>query len=144
MNITTNSPTITVSGSGTFSGSFTASTLNTGLFAGTSTTTATSYGVTGSTVINAASGGLGLTYSSVGYYSIQPQTTKYVVLGKEIDVSGYKDGMTALYISMVNVMGKAFYDEVKKQGVNFPPEIEEYLKVALISFERGKKLDILL
>lgn len=78
----------------------------------------------------------------IGYSSVVSKV-KYVVLGKEIEVEGYKDAVTALYISM-NLHGKVFYDEVKKQGVDFPREIEDYLKIALIPWERDKKLDTLL
>ncbi len=79
----------------------------------------------------------------IGYSSVVSKV-KYVVLGKEIEVEGYKDAVTALYISMINLHGKVFYDEVKKQGVDFPREIEDYLKIALIPWERDKKLDTLL
>lgn len=139
MNIKTNSPTITVSGSGTSS---------------TWTTLSGSYGATGSSGVSGTTttiASVGGTFSSgsgfgsfVGYHTTISKI-KYHVLGKDIEVSGsYKDATTALYVSLVNIHGKQFYDEVKKQGVDFPTEIEEYLKVALISWERDKKLNILL
>jgi hypothetical protein len=76
-----------------------------------------------------------------GYLNIQPQKTKYNVLGTEIEVDGYTDPVVAMYISMVNIMGKQFYDEVKKQGVNFPKEIESFLEKALIAWNRNEKID---
>lgn len=130
MNTKTNSPTLTVTGSNStwVSGSY-------GTFSGSTTTTVTSIGGTFSSGTSIG--------SFIGYHSVSSKV-KYIVLGKEIEVEGYKDATTALYISMVNLHGKAFYDEVKRQGVDFPIEIEEYLKVALISWERNKKLDTLL
>ena len=128
MNIKTNFPVTTVSGSYGFTGSSTTS--GTASIIGTTTTTA--YGLTGSS---------GLSF--VGYHSVVSKV-KYYVLGKEIEVEGYKDATTALYISLVNIHGKAFYDEVKKQGVDFPKQIDDYLKVNLVSWERNKKLDTLL
>lgn len=131
MNTKTNSPTLTIYGgsSSTWtSGSY-------GTFSGSTTTTVTSVGGTFS------SGSSGISY--IGYHSVVSKV-KYVVLGKEIEVDGYKDAVTALYISMINLQGKPFYDEVKKQGVDFPKEIEEYLKTALIQWDREKKLDTLL
>lgn len=127
MNIKTNSPTLT------------SPTLT------TSSGTSSTYTVTS---ITGNSGYYGVTGSFTGYSFISHTTlskVKYNVLGKDIEVDGsYKDATTALYISMVNLQGKAFYDEVKKQGIEFPKEIEDYLKVALIPWERNKKLDTLL
>lgn len=76
--------------------------------------------------------------------SILSSKSKYIVLGEEVEVNGNKDLLTSLYVSMINLHGKAFYDEVKKQGVNFPKEIENYLEKALISLERGRKIDSIL
>jgi hypothetical protein len=133
MNTKTNSPTLTVSNSGTSSGTWISGTY--GSFS-SSSTTVTSIG-------GSFSSGVSSGISYIGYSSVV-STVKYVVLGKEIEVNGYKDPVTALYISMINLQGKTFYDEVKKQGVDFPKEIEEYLKIALIQWEREKKLDTLL
>lgn len=72
------------------------------------------------------------------------QVVKYIILDKEVEVAGYTDPVVAMYISMINLSGKKFYDEVKKQGVNFPNEIEEFLQKELIPWERNRKLDIIL
>ena len=76
-----------------------------------------------------------------GYLSHHPTTTIYHILGEDIVCDGYKDSITALFISMVNMLGKPYYDEVKKQKINFPPEIEEYLKKKFIILERDMKIN---
>lgn len=136
MNIKTNSPKVTISGT---SSVYTISGLagSTGTFGatgsvGSSTTTVTSVGGT-------------FSGSFIGYHHTVVNKVKYHVLGKDVEVEGpYKDPTTSLYVSLVNIHGKVFYDEVKKQGVDFPKEIDEYLKVNLVSWERDKKLNILL
>jgi len=55
--------------------------------------------------------------------------SSYHILGEDVEFNGYKDGMTTVIISTLNVLGKPFYDELKKNGVSFPDEIESYLKI---------------
>ena len=130
MNIKTNSPTLTVT-----SNSF-------GVTA-TSSSSLTNYG--SATCSSASSINWGTaSISTVGYFSTMSNTVTYHILGQDVEVEGYKDSVTALYISMINLMGKPFYDEVKKNGVDFSKEIEDYLSKALVTWERNRKLDIIL
>ena len=55
--------------------------------------------------------------------------SSYHILGEDVEFNGYKDGMTTVIISTLNVLGKPFYDELKKNGVSFPDEIESFLKI---------------
>jgi hypothetical protein len=55
-------------------------------------------------------------------YSINKTT--YRVLGEDIEVDGYGDPHLAVAISTLNVLGKPFYDELKKNNLNLPSEIE--------------------
>ena len=66
---------------------------------------------------------------------------KYNVLGKEIEVSGYRNFELALCLALINTNGISFYSELKKQEVSFPIEIEEYLKNELKLELRNKKID---
>ncbi len=102
--------------------------------------------VYGSTATNTIANMMATTVTTVtnNHLSIASVKTTYNVLGKDIEVDGYKDIMTALYVSMINLQGKAFYDEVKKQNVNFPREIEKYLNTVLVSWERERKIDSIL
>jgi len=61
--------------------------------------------------------------------TIRIAKSSYHILGEDVEFNGYKDGMTAVIISTLNVLGKPFYDELKKNGVSFPDEIESYLKI---------------
>lgn len=70
--------------------------------------------------------------------------TTYHVLGEDIEVDGYGDQYLAVAISTLNVLGKPFYDELKKNNINLPSEIEEYLEVKFKILERDRKIkDIL-
>lgn len=71
----------------------------------------------------------GLVFSSgTGTYTIQPMKTTYHVLGEDVEVSGYRDSIVAIMVAQLNVLGKPFYDELKKQNTFFPMEIEDFLK----------------
>ena len=70
--------------------------------------------------------------------------TTYHVLGEDIEVDGYGDTHLAIAISTLNVLGKPFYDELRKNNIALPSEIENYLEVKFKILERDRKIkDIL-
>lgn len=71
-------------------------------------------------------------------YSINKTT--YNVLGEDIEVDGYGDPYLAVAISTLNILGKPFYDELKKNNVSLPSEIEEYLEFKFKILERDRKI----
>ena len=104
------------------------------------------YGSTNTTITgsnNIAIGSLAL-----GNYGTSFNTTisktKYHILGEDVEVSGHIDGTTAMMISTLNVLGKPYYDELKKNKVSFSNEIEEYLEVKFKVMERDTKIDSIL
>ena len=68
-----------------------------------------------------------------------PKTT-YHVVGEDIEVDGYGDPYLAVAISTLNILGKPFYDQLKKNNVSLPSEIEEYLEVKFKILERDRKI----
>ena len=88
------------------------------------------------------------TVSSPGLYGTSFNTTiaktKYHILGEDVEVSGYIDGTTAIMISTLNVLGKPYYDELKKNNVSFTNEIEDFLKQKFKILERDTKIDSIL
>lgn len=82
-----------------------------------------------STITSTATTSSSIVYSSTtGTYTIQPMKTTYHVLGEDVEVSEYRDSMIAIMVAQLNVLGKPFYDELKKQNIFFPMEIEDFLK----------------
>jgi hypothetical protein len=70
--------------------------------------------------------------------------TTYHVLGEDIQVDGYGDTHLAVAISTLNILGKPFYEQLKKNNITLPTEIEEYLEVKFKILERDRKIkDIL-
>jgi hypothetical protein len=57
-----------------------------------------------------------------------PIKTIYSVFGEYIEIDGYRDSMTSIMVAQLNLLGKPFYDELKKQDIEFPPKINEFLK----------------
>ena len=91
------------------------------------------------------------TLSSGQYLTLGGSTISYTmnkityhVLGEDIQVDGYGDPNLAVVISTLNVLGKPFYDELKKNNITLPTEIEEYLELKFKILERDRKIkDIL-
>jgi thymidylate synthase len=89
------------------------------------------------------------TLSGAGLYGTSFNTTslaktKYHILGEDVEVSGYIDGTTVMMISTLNVLGKPYYDELKKNNVSFSNEIEDFLKQKFKILERDTKIDSIL
>ena len=86
--------------------------------------------------------------SSLGIYGTSFNTTiaktKYHILGEDVEVSGYIDGTTAMMISTLNVLGKPYYDELKKNNVSFSNEIEDFLKQKFKILQREDRIDSIL
>jgi hypothetical protein len=66
---------------------------------------------------------------------------KYHILGEDVEVSGHIDGNTAMMISTLNVLGKPFYDELKKNKISFSNDIEAYLERKFREIERDEKIE---
>ena len=69
------------------------------------------------------------TKGTMGSAGIQMQKCTYHILGEDVELNGYIDTNTVILISTLNVLGKPFYDELKKNKVSFNNEIEDYLRV---------------
>ena len=101
-----------------------------GLTGTSSTTTITT---SGSNLVYAANNGT---------FVISGTKATYHILGEDVEVSNsYRDGNTAMMIATLNVLGKPFLDELHKNNVFFPTEIEEYLEKKFKWIERDKKID---
>lgn len=98
---------------------------------------------TNSTITTSTTNGQYLVYGgSTINYTLQKAT--YHVLGEDVQVEGYADGNLAVIISTLNVLGKPFYDELKKNKISLPQEIEDYLEVKFQILERDRKINDLL
>jgi hypothetical protein len=100
-----------------------------GAYGGTTTNTV----ITTGTNITLANGTGNIAIGS-GVYAgtsatISPQKVTYHVLGEDIEVSGYYDTNLVMIISILNVLKKPYYDELKKNRFKFPEEIENCLRI---------------
>lgn len=66
--------------------------------------------------------------NSSGTFTTHVTKATYNVLGEDIEVDGFRDGMTAIMVAQLNVLGKEFYYELKKQDCHFPKEIDNFLQ----------------
>jgi hypothetical protein len=98
---------------------------------------------TSSTTTTITTSGSNLVYSANNGTLVWSGTkATYHVLGEDVEVSSsYVDGNTAMMIATLNVLGKPFLDELHKNNVFFPTEIEEYLEKKFKWIERDKKID---
>jgi len=100
------------------------------------TTTLTTSGT--SSNISISNTGNNMNYITSGYSST---ITKYHILGEDFENNGYLDGTTAVMISTLNVLGKPFYDELKKNNVSFPDDMDKFIQERLKVLDRDKKID---
>lgn len=66
---------------------------------------------------------------------------KFNILGEVYEHTGYIDGHISVAISTINILGKPFWDELKKNGVIFPNEMEQFIEKRITILERDKKID---
>lgn len=79
--------------------------------------------------ISPSSYSLTATAGSAHISMMQSPKTTYCILGEDIEVAGHRDADTSIALATLNVLGKPFYDELRKNGISFCAEIEEFLKV---------------
>ena len=79
-----------------------------------------------------------INYVTTGYSFT---TAKYHILGEDFETNGYLDGTTVIMISTLNVLGKPFYEELKKNNVSFPNDMDEFIQQRLKVLDRDKKID---
>jgi hypothetical protein len=92
------------------------------------------------------SSSIGITSTSSGTISYVSGSSgnsknKFNILGEVYEHTGYIDGHIAVAISTINVLGKPFWDELKKNGVIFPHEMEQFIEKRITILERDKKID---
>ena len=66
---------------------------------------------------------------------------KFNILGEVYEHTGWIDGHISVAISTINILGKPFWDELKKNGVIFPNEMEQFIEKRITILERDKKID---
>ena len=83
------------------------------------TTTTTTISNNSGTITTSNSGNMN--YITTGY-SYTP--SKYHILGEDFESNGYLDGSTVVMISTLNILGRPFYEELKKNKVSFPDDMD--------------------
>ncbi len=75
---------------------------------------------------------------------LQPTTT-YIILGEEFKAKSYYiDLPVANVIATLNVLGKPYWDELKKQGHGLDYDMIEFIENRIKVIERDKKVDDIL
>ena len=73
----------------------------------------------------------------------QPKIT-YVILGEEYETDGYSDSSIAMAIATLNVLGKPYWLELKKQNFTFGYDMDAFIEERITILDRDKKIDDLL
>ena len=115
-----------------------------------STTTTSSNGTlttsnSGGTLTTSNSGGTlttsyngNIKYVTTGYSFT---TSKYHILGEDFESNGYLDGINVVMISTLNILGRPFYEELKKNNVPFPDDMDKFIQQRLKVLERDLKIE---
>lgn len=116
---------------------------------GTNITTGTS-NVTGNwanstiTLGNNVNAVYGNGHGSWGSATIQQQKTIYVILGEEYEANGYADPTLGMAIATLNVLGKPYWLELKKQQFSFGYDIDAFIEERITVLDRDKKINDIL
>lgn len=98
-----------------------------------------SAGITGSITTTS---GQGIVYSnSAGTFNISANKSTYHILDEDFEVEGWHDANLAIIIATINVLGRPFYEQLKKQSVSLPESIDNFIKKRLSVIERDEKID---
>lgn len=107
----------------------------------------TSSSSTSGSVTNISNGSLTIgtvsPVSNISIGSISPIKNKYFILGEYFELDLY-DGYLLIMISTLNVLGRPFYEDLKKQPVYLPNELIEVIEKRLTIIERDSKIDSIL
>jgi hypothetical protein len=102
----------------------------------TTTTTTTTLTSNSGAILTSNSGNIN--YVTTGYSAI---STIYHILGEDFETSNYLDGSTVVMICTLNVLGRPFYEELKKNKISFPQEMDEFIQQRLKVLERDMKIE---
>lgn len=120
-----------------------------GSLTGTNITTGTS-NVTGNwanstiTLRNNVNAIYGNGQGSWGSATIQSQKTIYVILGEEYEANGYADPTLGMAIATLNVLGKPYWLELKKQSFSFGYDMDAFIEERITVLDRDKKINDIL
>ena len=110
------------------------------VFGTSSSSSILTIGTNSSITTSTLNGGQYLTWGgSTMNYSINKTTSH--VLGEDIEVDDYGDPHLAIAISTLNVLGRPFYEELKKNKISFPQEMDEFIQQRLKVLERDMKIE---
>jgi hypothetical protein len=93
--------------------------------------------------ITTISGGssISTTSATIGTSTIGIQTNRYYILGEYIDLPiNDFSGTLSTILATLNVLGRPFYEELKKQPISLPNELSELIEKRLIITERESKI----
>jgi hypothetical protein len=83
-------------------------------------------------------------HGSWGSATIQQQKTTYVILGEEYETEGYPDTSIGIAIATLNVLGKPYWLELKKQQFSFGYDIDAFIEERITVLDRDKKINDIL
>lgn len=74
-------------------------------------------------------------------YQMSSRITKYHILGEDVEfVNMLTDYNLITIIATLNILGRPFYEELKKNGYNFPKDIEDFLQKKFKEIDREIKI----
>lgn len=99
--------------------------------------------LSGGYITTTTGGNYTITTNSILNTSIlNPISNRYNILGEEVDleITDY-NGSFAITIATLNVLGRPFYEELKKQPISLSNEVIEIIERRLIITERERKIN---
>ena len=76
--------------------------------------------------------------------NITSQKTTYVILGEEYETEGYPDTSLGIAIATLNILGKPYWLELKKQNFTFGYDMDAFIEERITVLDRDKKINDIL
>lgn len=76
-----------------------------------------------------------------GLQGITIAKSKYYILGEYFEFEGYGDPWAVSMISILNVLGKPYWEQLKMNNISFSKEIEEFIQSRFDLIENKKYLN---
>ena len=77
----------------------------------------------------------------VGYSQIVQPKVSYTIFDQKVEFDGYTDTTVAMMIALINTIGIKYYVELKKQLVQFPDAISQFLEKELMLYNRNNTIE---
>lgn len=95
----------------------------------------------GSQILSISASNVFTSTTTTNTFTATVSKTTYNVLGEDVEVEGIRDGLVAMNIALINIHGRKYYEELKKQNIYFHGDLDDAIQRRLTIIDRDQKID---